>query len=182
MLEMKARADGFIGMALEFLNSHRFKSSDPEVKETLKALIAENGDALAARIEAELQNKPDMKHEEAIANALTATVRSNRKRFAETEIVLGYDLKYSPNQLHYIADKDGHTSGGYLAQVASEASEALWEAHKWRSNAKGGALEEANKALDIADRRYRNVSQSLQEWNAMWAKKFGWKDEVIDAR
>ncbi|OCP02461.1 MULTISPECIES: hypothetical protein [unclassified Ensifer] len=182
LLDMKARADGYVGMALEFVNSDRFKSSDPDAKETLKALLNENGDIFAARIEAELQNKPGLKLEEAIATALTATVRSNRSRFAETEIVLGYDLKHQANQIHYIADADGHSSGGYLAQAAGEASEGLMEARKWHMNAKDGELQDATAAVEAADRRYRNVYSLLQDWNTMWAKKFGWKDEPAEAR
>ncbi|HEV7305623.1 hypothetical protein [Ensifer sp.] len=182
LLETKARADAFIGTALEFVNSDRFKVSDPAVKETLKALLSENGEFFAARMEAELANDPDLRREEAMAIALTETVRSNRSRFGEGEIVLGYDLKDVPNQIHYVADVEGHTSGGFLAQAENEARTALGEAQKWQKNAKDGAKEDAGVAVDAAERRHRTVFAMLQEWNTMWAKKFGWKDEPVNAR
>ncbi|QRY67806.1 hypothetical protein JVX98_26240 [Ensifer sp. PDNC004] len=177
MLELKARADAFVGKALELVNSDRFRSSDPNVKATLKAILNEQGEAFAGRVEAELLNNPGLLHEEAIAMALTATVRSNRSRFAESEIVLGYDLKIGPDQLHHVADADGHSTGQFLADAREEARIGLDIAQKARANAKGdAALAEALKAEEEAERIYQRTQQSANEWNGHWTKKFGWRE------
>jgi len=183
MLELKARADAFVGMALELVNSDRFKSSDPNVKATLKAILNEQGEVFAGRVEAELLNDPDLKQEEAIANALTATVRGNRSRFAESEIVLGYDLKIAADQLHYVADADGHSTGGFLADAREEARIGLDIAREARFNAKGdAALAEALKVEEAAERIYRRTQQSVNDWNGYWTKKFGWPEGPVTAR
>ncbi|WP_077959946.1 hypothetical protein [Ensifer adhaerens] len=183
MLEHTARSDAFIGQALEMVNSDRFKASDPNVRATLKEILTQQGEIFAGRVEAELLNDPDLKHEEAIALALTATVRGNRSRFAETEIVLGYDLKIAADQLHYVADAEGHSSGQSLADAASEARIGLDIARGARINAKGdAALAEALKAEAEAEKIYKRTQQSLNDWNSFWTKKFGWADGPVTAR
>lgn len=178
MLELKARADAFIGQALELVNSDRFKASDPNVGATLKAILTEQGEAFAGRVEAELLNNPGLRHEEAIFNALTATVRGNRGRFAETEIVLGYELKTGGSQLHYVADAEGHSSGQFLAYAESEARIGLDIARTARLNAKGdAALAATLKAEEDAERIYQRTQQSVKDWNGFWQKKFGWDDD-----
>ncbi|MBD9625745.1 MULTISPECIES: hypothetical protein [Ensifer] len=177
ILELKARADAFVGTALELLNSDRFKSSDPNVKAVLKEILNEQGEIFAGRVEAELLNNPGLRHEAAIANALTATVRGNRSRFAETEIVLGYKLKTAGDQLHYVADAEGHSSGQFLADAQNEARIGLDIAQKARANAKGdAALAAALKAEEEAERIYRRTQQSVSDWNGYWTKKFGWPE------
>ena len=53
--------------------------------------------------------------ETAIANALTATIRENRKQFGEGEFVIGYDTKLDGKMLHYIADVEGKSGAQMLA-------------------------------------------------------------------
>jgi hypothetical protein len=178
MLELKARSDAFIGAALELVNSDRFKASDPNVRATLKEILNQQGEAFAGRVEAELLNNPGLRHEEAIFNALTATVRGNRSRFAETEIVLGYELKTGGSQLHYVADAEGHSSGQFLADAESEARIGFDIARAARLNAKGdAALAEALRAEEEAERIYRRTQQNVKDWSGFWLKKFGWQDD-----
>lgn len=95
----------------------------------------------------------------------------------ETEIVLGYKLKTAGDQLHYVADAEGYSSGQFLADAQNEARIGLDIAQKARANAKDdAALAAALKAEEEAERIYRRTQQSVSDWNGYWTKKFGWPE------
>ncbi len=174
VLDKQARADAMVTLAIDFLESDKFKSSDPEVKDKLKALIESNGAALAARIESEREHDPSMPIETAIANALTATIRANRKQFGEGEIVVGYDTRLDGKLLHYVADIDGK-SGAQMLFDSHEATRIAYDdARNMRDQASGEAEGPASLAFLQAQRRYEQSSLVMREWQNMWYKLFKW--------
>ncbi|MBV7521312.1 hypothetical protein [Ensifer sp. ENS12] len=48
--------------------------------------------------------------------------------------------------------------------------------------AKDDTLADAILAQKAAERSYQRALQSLQDWNAIWTKKFGWQEGPIQAR
>lgn len=175
LLDKQARADALVTLAIDFLESDKFKSSDPDVKDTLKALIESKPHALAAKIEAERERDPSMPIEAAIANALTATIRENRKQFGEDEFVIGYD-KSDGKMLHYIADAEDR-SGGQMLGDGHEANRIAYdEARKTRDTASEADLDAASLAFLRAQSRYDESSRTMKEWNAAWYTFFDWAD------
>lgn len=174
-LDKQARAGALVALAVDFLESDKFKSSDPDVKDTLKALIEKNGAALAVKIEAERERNPGMLIETAIANALTTTIRENRKQFGEDEIVVGYDTD-DGKVLHYVADAQGK-SGAQMLYDGHEANRmALEGATRTRNSANEAGYDAASLALIQAQKRYDQSSQTVREWNDVWYKYFDWAD------
>lgn len=154
LLDKQARSDALVTLAVNFLDSDKFKSSDPEVKDTLRALIEKNGEALAAKIEAEREQDPLMPLETAIANALTATIRENRKQFGPGEFVVGYDTKLDGKMLHYIADVESKSGAQMLAGSHEAARIAYDEAKKARDDATDTSLGPTSLALLQVQRRW----------------------------
>ncbi|MGF6176974.1 hypothetical protein [Ensifer sp. 4252] len=176
LLDKQARSDALVTLAVDFLESDKFKSSDPDVKDTLKGLVEKNREALAAKIDAERERDPMMPLETAIAHALTATIRENRKQFGEGEFVIGYDTKLDGKMLHYIADVEGKSGAQMLADSHEAARIAFDEARQARAEATEANLDATSLALLQAQRRYDKSSLAMREWNDVWYKLFDWKD------
>ena len=104
----KQNQDGFVQAALDYLDSDLFQSSDPRVKDTLKKLIAENGEEFAAMVQAEKGRNAGMTLENAIANAIGATIHDNRGEFSAGEFVVGFKFAGGGSINNNIADLDGN--------------------------------------------------------------------------
>ncbi|WEX86449.1 hypothetical protein PZN02_002732 [Sinorhizobium garamanticum] len=175
LLDLAAKQDSLVSIAMKFIDSDKFKSSDPTIKETLKKVIESNREAFAARIMDQQANQPGMLLEEAIANAVTMTIRGNRDRFAEGEIFVGY--KTSGNLiLHNIADITGYSSSRYLEEDLEEAQDAYEQAVRGLEEAEDDQLRWATRDHEVASRYYEEAQDALMEWNATWLRKFGWLD------
>lgn len=175
LLDKQARADALVTLAIDFLESDKFKSTDPDVKGTLKALIESKPHALVAKIEAERERDPLIPIDAAIANALTATIRDNRKQFGEDEFVIGYDTS-DGKMLHYIADAEGRSGEQVLADSHDADRIAFEEARKTRDNASEAFFGAASLAFLRAQSRYDESSRTMKEWHEVWSKFFDWAD------
>ncbi|MDK1373585.1 MULTISPECIES: hypothetical protein [unclassified Sinorhizobium] len=175
LLDLAEKQDSLVSIAMKFIDSEKFKSSDPNIKETLKKVIESNREAFAARIMDQQANQPGMPLEEAIANAITMTIRSNRDRFAEGEIFVGYKI-FDSKILHNIADITGYSSSRYLEEDLEEAEDAYEQAVRGLAEAEGDQLQWATRDHEVASRYYEEAQDALMEWNSTWLKKFGWLD------
>ncbi|OCP35043.1 hypothetical protein BC360_28925 [Ensifer sp. LC163] len=114
--------------------------------------------------------------ETAIANALTATIRENRKQFGQGEFVVGYDTKLDGKLLHYIADVEGKSGAQMLVDSNEAARTAYDEAKKARDDATDTSMGPTSLAFLQAQRRYDKSSLAMREWQDIWYKLFKWKD------
>ncbi|WEX74558.1 hypothetical protein PYH37_001996 [Sinorhizobium numidicum] len=139
LLDIAEKQNAVVSIALKFIDSDKFKSSDPTIKETLKKVIAANREAFAARITDQQSNSPEMSMEEAIANAITITIRSNRDRFADGEILVGYKVP-TGIILYNVADITGYSSSRYIEDDLEEAEGAFRQAARGLAEAEGDQL------------------------------------------
>lgn len=106
----KEKRDGVVQAALDYLDSALFQSSDPRVKDTLKNLIGENGEEFARQVQAEQSKNAGITLENAIVNAIGATIRDNRGQFSAGEFVVGFKFSGGGSMINNIADINGNST------------------------------------------------------------------------
>jgi len=156
----KQKQDGVVQAALDYLDSDLFQSSDPQVKDTLKKLIAENGEEFAAKVQAEQSKNAGITLENAIVNAIGTTIRDNRGEFSAGEFVVGFKFT-GGGMIENIADINGNSTYQSMMDDFHTAHAALLSA---RQSGETGLWSDAGSPPAEA---------AFSAWTDEWLTRFG---------
>lgn len=157
----KEKQDGVVQAALDYLDSDLFQSSDPRVKDTLKKLIADNGEEFAAKVQAEKGRDAGMTLENAIVNGIGATIRDNRGEFSAGEFVVGFKFAGGGAMIQNIADVNGNSTYQSMMADFQAAHAALLSA---RQSGETGLWSDAGTGPAEAN---------FSAWTDKWLTSFG---------
>ncbi len=157
----KEKRDGVVQAALDYLDSDLFQSSDPRVKDTLKKLIGENGEEFARQVQAEQSKNAGITLENAIVNAIGATIRDNRGQFSAGEFVVGFKFSGGGSMIENIADINGNSTYQSMMDDFHTAHAALLSA---RQSGETGLWSDAGT---------RPAEAAFSAWTDEWLTRFG---------
>jgi hypothetical protein len=160
-IKASEKQDGAVQAALEYLDSDKFHSSDPAVKDTLKKLMSENGPEFLAKVSAEKSKNGGISTENAIVNAISETIRDNRDQFSAGEFVIGFKLTAGGSIMSNIADVNGNSTYQSLMDAISADTRAFSEAIRSGATEFAGAL--------------TTNHQEMKDWTQKWAAEFGFE-------
>lgn len=170
LLDAQQARGGDASGALKYLESGKFKSSDPSVKETLKILISEDSERFAALVEDEKATKPGITNDNAIANAIYGLIISNREQFPAGEFVIGFRFANGGSNMINMPDANGNSTSGALSARHSANIAALITASE--TSTPEGSASDGGKVQDAV----RSLQDSMSDqaaWSKRWRDAFG---------
>ncbi|MFK0274143.1 hypothetical protein ACIQUG_10740 [Ensifer sp. NPDC090286] len=164
------QAKGDASAALTYLESGKFKSSDPSVKQTLKMLISEDSERFAALVEEEKATKPGITNDNAIANAIYSLIESNREQFPAGEFVIGFRFANGGSNIINMLDANGNSTRGALSARHSANIAALITASE--TGTPEGSASDDGKMRDAVRSLQASISDQVA-WTKRWRDAFG---------
>lgn len=128
--------------AAAFIDSDQFLVSDPSIKQTLKALIAEKGWEFMMLVKQQQENHRGLGREDLYALVLPQMIASNRERFDDDEMTLAFKFEDRPGLIIFIPDSEGNSTYREFIQAIKEEENA---AHRMGDDT---ALKEVRAAFE----------------------------------
>ncbi|MGK6317515.1 hypothetical protein [Neorhizobium sp. DT-125] len=154
-VEMDAKSQ-LAADAAEFIDSDKFAVSDPTVKDTLKALIAEKGWEFMQMVKQQQEAHGGIGKEDLYALVLTQMVARNRERFTDDEFEMAFKFKDRPGLVIFVPDSEGNSTYRELTKALSDEENF------------------AHKTGD--DTALNEVRSAFAEYKSAWTTAFSFSD------
>ena len=159
-MELDAKGE-MAAAAATFIDSDQFRVSDPDVKETLKGLIAENGWQFMQLVKQTQEAHGGLAREDLFAIVLPQMIAKNRDKFTadEIEISVKFEDKQKGGVIVFVPDSEGNSSYRELTKAIGD------EELKAASTGDKTALTELRKQYG--------------EFTSSWTKAFDYKQDEM---